>query len=78
MIHATMTIVMHEPSEVELRYFEEDNVSTLDLMADPVRDALEGTTTVNNNNNNETSSLSSSSRREIVSGIELPPFSRIR
>ena len=68
-----------EPSEVELRYFEEDNVSTLDLMADPVRDALEGTTTVNNNNNNETSSSSSSSsRREIVSGIELPPFSRIR
>jgi hypothetical protein len=67
-----------EPSEVELHYFEEDNVSTLDLMADPVRDALEGTTTTANNNNNNNNGTSSSSRREIVSGIELPPFSRIR
>jgi len=57
-----------EPSEVEIR-FDEDNVSTLDLMADPIRDALEGTTSYNNHNNNLTTSSSS---------IELPALFRMR
>mmetsp|Transcript_670 Transcript_670/g.724 ORF Transcript_670/g.724 Transcript_670/m.724 type:complete len:770 (+) Transcript_670:159-2468(+) len=57
-----------EPSEVEI-CFDEDNVSTLDLMADPVRDVLEGTAGYNNYNNNFTTSSSS---------IELPALFRMR
>jgi ATP/ADP translocase len=49
-----------EPSEVEIR-FDEDNVSTLDLMADPVREAAERNSTQRTSNNQ----------------LELPSFIRI-
>lgn len=57
-----------EPSEVEIM-FEEDNVSTLDLMADPT----------SSNTTNYTASQSPRTRKatETHGGIEMPPLSRI-